>query len=157
MRFTAAVISSVSLLLMTACAGSPAPVPAEPTSARACAGLPSALLDQALADLRANVDQVQPLRNRSTKLTPRSIGAVVQVRATPGMTAEWLGQVLQCDAARRPSASCAAGACPLVPDGAVMAVTSTPTGFAIEVRARELELALEIQERAKQFSRPTPL
>ncbi len=146
------VVPTLALALLCACTGAPPAADARSIGG-VCAGVSDASLDKTLAELRANVEGVEPLREVHAKLTPRLIGATVRVRATPGMTAEWLGRALQCDAARSgPSASCSPEGCPLVPDGASMDVTSTPTGFAIAVRARELSLALAIHERAKGFA-----
>jgi hypothetical protein len=113
-----------------------------------CAGLPDALMDRGVADLRANVEAVGPLREADgAKTLPRLVGATVQVRAAPGMTAPWLGRLLRCDTARHAAAA-------LVPDGASAEVTSTPVGFTVAVRSRDAALAREIDRRASLFAHP---
>jgi hypothetical protein len=155
MRRVTAATAALLFGLLSACAGGEPPAADAASIEHACAGLPDALVARTVADLRASVEGVEPLRDGSTKLTPRLLGAVVQVRATPGMTAEWLERVLQCDAARQgPSASCTPEACPLAPAGASRNVTPTPTGFAIALRSRDLDVAHEIDRRARGFARP---
>jgi hypothetical protein len=146
MRCVAAGMSALSLALLPACAGAwPAPdeVPAE----RACAGLPAAVMDDAIAGLRANVESVEPLIESSNpKAPPHRAGAVVHVRATPGMTAQWLGRVLACSAVRQVTET---ERWPPAFAGALREVTPTPTGFAITLRAREPDLAGEIERQAR--------
>ena len=155
MRLATAAISMLSLALLSACGGFAPSAAAAPSIEDACVGLPDAVMDRTLADVRSSVASVEPHREGGAKLTPRLIGAVVQVRATPGLTAEWLGRVLQCDAARQaPSAACGPSGCPLTPAGASADVTSTRSGFAVALRARDPELAREIEHRARGFARP---
>src|SRR5262245_49485887 len=114
-------LSVLTLGLVAACAG--------PRSAseegHACAGLAPAAADEAVDGLRANVEGVAPIyEGNGPKALPHTIGASVQLRASPGMTTSWLGRILACDAARR-------GA--LVPAGAQSEVTPTAAGFAVSV------------------------
>ncbi len=156
MRLAAAAsISALFLAFLGACAGDVQRPLDAPSTEGACAGLPDALLERTVAELRASVESVEPLRDGGGKLTPRLIGAVVQVRATPGMTAGWLERVLQCDAARQgAAAACSPGGCPLAPPGAARDVTPTNAGFAIALRSRDMDTAREIERRAKAFARP---
>jgi hypothetical protein len=155
MRPVVATLSALSLGLVTACAGGVRSAGDAASAEGACAGLPSATVDRSVADLRANVESVEPLRDDpGPKAIPHLIGAVVQVRATPGMTAQWLGRVLACDAERHAAApSCADERCPLAPAGASSEVTSTPTGFAVAVRSRDPDVAHQIERRARAFVR----
>src|SRR5580692_3520691 len=90
-----------ALSILTGCVGGIRSVPDEVPIARACAGLPEALMDRGVADLRANVDGTEPITEREgEKALPRLVGAAVQIRAAPGMSAPWLGRMLQCDTAR---------------------------------------------------------
>ncbi len=137
------------LLMSTGCTGGVRSASDEVPIAQACAGLPEAMMDRGVADLRANVDAVEPLREREgEKALPRLVGAAVGVRAAPGMTPQWLGRMLQCDTARHAAAS-------LVPSGARSVVTVTPVGFTVAVRSHDPELAREIHRRATLFARPT--
>lgn len=146
MRPIVAALSTLSLL--TACGASPRSASDEVPIQRACAGLPDATMDRGVADLRSNVDGAAPLHEgEGPKALPRLVGAVVQVRAAPGMTAPWLGRLLQCDTARHAAAA-------LVPADARSEVTSTPTGFTVAVLSRDPDLAREIERRAGLFAHP---
>lgn len=147
MRAALALSSIVSLL--TACGGDPRTAADGTTIQRACTGLPDAVVDRSVVDLRTNVDGAAPLRDGGGKTLPTLVGAVVQVRAAPGMTAQWLGRLLECDTARHATAA-------LVPAGARSEVTPTPTGFAVTVRSSDPGLAREIERRATLFARPAP-
>jgi hypothetical protein len=98
---------------------------------------------------------VEPLRaSEGEKALPHTIGAVIHVRATPGMTAEWIDRVVSCDIVRRSAASCGgADGCAIAPFGVSHAVTSGPTGFAIALTSSDRETALEIDKRARAFTR----
>jgi hypothetical protein len=120
---------------------------ASPTP-RACAGLPDAVIDRGVADMRSNVDAAGPLRDGEGRKTLATlVGGVVQIHAAPGMTAQWLGRMLQCDTARHAAAA-------LVPAGAGFEVTPTPTGFSVSVRSSDPDLAREIERRAIFFAHP---
>jgi hypothetical protein len=148
MRLMAVALSVLSLGLMTACEDARS-ASDEVSVDHACAGLPGAEVDRVMDDLRANVERVEPLRDsvNGPKAVPRLVGAMVEVRATPGETEQWLGRVLQCESARHEG-------CVLAPSGARTEVTATPTGFAITVRSRDSETAHEIERLARAFPRP---
>lgn len=139
-------MSALSLALVTSCAGGVRRASDEGAAESACSGLPDVAVSKVVANLRSNVESVEPLRDSAEpKVLPHMVGAVVQVRATPGMTAQWLERVLQCDSERHPAA--------LAPAGASSEVTSTPTGFAVAVRSRDPDVAHEIERRARAFAR----
>jgi hypothetical protein len=137
-RSTLACLSA--LLLATACGGGAPNAADESQAQRACAGLPDAVVDQGIANLRANVDGAAPLHEVRAKAPPKLVGASVQVLATPGMTPQWIGRIVQCDAERHTSAA-------LVPPGARVEVSPTATGFIIAARSSDHDLALEIERR----------
>jgi hypothetical protein len=147
MRPAVATLSIASLLI--GC-GAGAHDPSDPNVvAAACHGLPESAMDRGVADLRTNVDGARPVYEApNEKAIPRLVGAAAQVRAAPGMTAQWLGRLLVCDTARH-------GAAALVPVGAKSEVTTTPVGFTVVVRSRDSELAREIERRVTLFARPT--
>ena len=146
MRLAAAALSALSLV--TACAGGARSAADEADVQRACAGLPDAAIDRGVVDLRSNVAGAAPLRDgEGRKTLPTLVGAAVQVHAAPGMTAQWLGRMLQCDTARHAGAA-------LVPAGARAEVTPTPTGFSVSMRSSDPELAREIGRRASLFAHP---
>jgi hypothetical protein len=106
------------------------------------------MIDQGVAELRSNFDGAGPLREGEGKKTLSSqVGAVVQLHAVPGMTAQWLGRMLQCDTARHGDAA-------LVPAGASAEVLATPTGFIVSVRSADADVAREITRRAALFAHP---
>jgi hypothetical protein len=110
--------------------------------------MPDAELDRALTELRDNVERVTPLHERLLpKAPPPASGAEVEVAATRGMTSQWLGRLLWCDAARHPTTA-------LVPPGARIDVTPTGMGFAIAIRSTDSSVAHEIEHRALRLSRP---
>jgi len=149
MRLMAAALSTLALGLVTACEGARSAADEVPVE-RACAGLAGAEVDRVIDDLRANVERVEPLRDSKDgpKAAPRLVGALIEVRATPGETEQWLGRVLQCDRARHAGPE---DGSLLSPSGAHAEVIPTPTGFAISVRSRDSEVAHEIERLARAF------
>jgi len=136
---------------VTACNGELRSAAEATSDDRACAGLPSAEVDRAVGEVLANVEGVESIHDGSNgKAPPHLVGAVVQVRATRGMTSQYLGRVLQCHAAQRRAASCdAERSCALSLEGAQREVTTTPTGFAVTLRSRDAGIAGEIERRAR--------
>jgi hypothetical protein len=139
----------VTSILSTACGAASFPDPAEIASEHACDGLQAATVDQSVADLRANVVDVEQIHQGVGKEVPRLVGAKVTVRATPGMTPEWMGRLLYCDATRHAADG-------LIPAGARSEVSSTGIGFAISVRSRQPSLAHDIERRAHLFAHLAP-
>src|SRR5262249_24318492 len=113
-----------ALSLATACRGGARGAVDESQAQRVCAGLPDAVVDQGVAELRANVDGAGPLREGHARAPSRLVGAWVQVLAPPGMPPQGNGRIGQCDAERHAATA-------LVPAGARIEVTSTATGFTI--------------------------
>lgn len=88
-----------------------------------------------------------------------TVGAVVTVRAVPGLTAEWLQRVVDCHVARAASLGHAAPGmpdCPLVPAGVSAKVASTGSGFQVEIRSADGEAAGEVLARARRLLGPSP-
>ncbi len=149
-RLLICALSSGLALVACAC-GSVARGPSDEAAIqRACAGLADTMLDQGVAELRSNFDGSGPLREgagTSSKTLPRQVGAVVQIRAARGMTAQWLERMLQCDTARHGDAA-------LIPAGASSEVVATPTGFVVSVRSEDADLVRAITQRAALFAHP---
>jgi hypothetical protein len=144
---TALALGALSLLLFACVERVGGPEGGAPIE-RACVGLPESMIDQGVADLRSNFDGAASLREGAGyKTLPTLVGAQVQIRAVPGMTAQWLRRTLQCDTARHADAA-------LVPARAVTEVVGTPTGFTIYVRSTDPELARDIEGRANLFAHP---
>lgn len=81
-------------------------------------------------------------------------GATVTFLAVPGMTAEWLQRVVDCHLTRNAALGHDVPEmpdCPLVPKGAEAKVSSTGTGFAVDIWADEAETGDEILARARRL------
>ena len=157
-------LSAVGALLAGCAAATPRPamsatsaVPAHP-GARACAGIPEEdrnkgpfFQSEAIASITPLIVEEYP---RSNPPLQRMAGAIVTVRAGPGMTAEWLQRLVDCqlahNAALAQSAPDLAGS-PLIHRGTVATVRSTGSGFAIEIRSNEPKIATEILARAQRL------
>jgi hypothetical protein len=82
------------------------------------------------------------------------VGADIEFKAVPGMTAEWLQRVVDCHSARNAAlgydlVSSEMPGCPLAVKGATGKVHSTGDGFTITVRAEDQAAATEIWRRAQ--------
>jgi hypothetical protein len=97
-----------------------------------------------------NITAIDPIyAEASGSKTPsrRLEGASITVRATEGMTAQWLQRVIDCQIARR-------GALALSPQGSppcsaevtavVTSVSETRTGFSIALRSDDMKTAREV-------------
>lgn len=126
--------------------------------ATACAGLAEEDRDVSPFAYVEDIAGVEPLTvSRGGGKLPRSevtVGAVVTVRAVPGLTAEWLQRVVDCHVARGASLGHVVPEmpdCPLVPQGVSARVTSTGTGFAVELRSEDSDAAGDILARARRL------
>lgn len=124
--------------------------------ARACVGLADADRDMSPFAHGEDIASVQPLTMRSGggKSGPsgRMAGALVVVRAVPGMTAQWLQRVIDCHVARNGALGHDVPEmpyCPLVPNGITASVTPTETGFAVAIQADDPAMAQEVLRRAQ--------
>ncbi len=92
-----------------------------------------------------NITSVKPFKVTKTNLKHSwqdVQGAVVTVAAQPGITREWLQRLVD-------DPNQAGPGCPLGVQGSRAAVSSTATGFAITVSARNKDAAQEILRRAE--------
>jgi hypothetical protein len=123
--------------------------------ARACVGLADADRDMSPFMHREDIASVRELvvtSGTGKSTSPRQMGAVVVVRAVPGLTEQWLQRVVDCHLARNAALGHNVPEmpyCPLVPNGVAATVTSTTTGFAVEMRSEDLTVAHEILRRAQ--------
>lgn len=124
----------------------------------ACAGIAAEDRDVSPFAYTEDIAGVEPLTvSRGGGKLPRSevtMGAVVTVRAVPGLTAEWLQRVVDCHVARDASLGHVVPEmpdCPLVPKGVSAKVTSTGTGFAVEIRADDPDAAADVLARARRL------
>ncbi|HZA14551.1 MAG TPA: hypothetical protein VE618_08640 [Myxococcaceae bacterium] len=142
---------SALMLLTAGCAASRQHTLAE-AEAQACAGLSDDELKNGPFARPAEIASVRPLL---VEAFPRDDnpptyelgGAVVKVRASPGLTAEWLQRLVDCDLARSAAMAVSAAEPPTSPfafRGASAYVHSTGDGFAIEISSNEPRVAREI-------------
>jgi hypothetical protein len=83
-----------------------------------------------------------PIKGRRPNLE----GATVFILASPGLTKEWLGHVLECHMTLPPVS---AGADPLTLGNSSVEVSSTSSGFAIDIRSKNWDTAREILRTAQ--------
>lgn len=124
--------------------------------ARACAGIPPADRDMSPFEHVEDIESVTPLvlpeyEARDKMPNERLLGAQVVFRAVPGMTVEWLQHLVDCHLARNASLGHDVPEmpdCPLVPNGATAAVSTTGRGFSVSVQSGNPATAREILARA---------
>jgi hypothetical protein len=125
--------------------------------ARACIGIAPADRDISPFEHTDDIASVEPLIERTVggkSPWQRTAGAVVMLRAVPGMTAEWLQRVVDCHLARNAALGYSVPEmpnCPLVPRGVTARVRSVGNGFAVEVRSDDSAAAREIFSRAQRL------
>lgn len=120
----------------------------------ACIGVPERDRDQSPFEHREDIVSAEPKYSPySAKLGGfRPVGAVVVFRAKPGMTAEWLQRVLDCDLARNAATGWQLPEmtfCPLAVKGATATVSSTGRGFGVTIRAEDPAALTEVIKRAQ--------
>lgn len=125
--------------------------------ASACSGISEEDRDVSPFMHGADIRAVSPLQEevKTGKVTSsRVAGAEVVFNAVPGMTTEWLQRLVDCHLARNASIGHEAAAaempyCPLTLRGAQARVRSVGDGFAVAIRADDVETSNEILKRAK--------
>lgn len=121
--------------------------------ARACVGLTAGDRDLSPLEL-GEISGVRPIVERTGGKVPVTLttGAVVTLRAAPGVTAEWLQRVVDCHVAHMTTLDVEEmPSCPLVLRGAVARVSSTGNGFAITIRSGSSATAHDILARARRL------
>jgi hypothetical protein len=121
---------------------------------RACAGIPTQDRDISPFQHREDIESVEPINTPIGGKTGgfRANGVTVQIRAVPGMTAEWLQRVVDCHIARNASMGYAMpemSDCPLMLRNVSATVTSTGRGFAVAIRSDDVDTVHEIRRRAE--------
>ncbi len=117
----------------------------------ACVDVPASARDEGPLVRRdvAGVRTLQDRPNEKTMLQPA--GVAVYLRATPGMTEEWLGRILECHLAHHGVVGerMTDHASPLFVEDTRIALSSTGDGFRIAITSRNVSTAREIIERAQ--------
>jgi hypothetical protein len=94
-----------------------------------------------------DITGVMPLTVRAggTKQTgARTVGAVVTLRPTPGMTTERLQYAIECQLARDKEIASADAGCTLVPRDTSVRVSSTGDGFAVAIQSYDMDVSRSI-------------
>jgi hypothetical protein len=78
-------------------------------------------------------------------------GVAVYLRATPGITEQWIGRVIECHLAHRlvVGDGVAEQTCPLTLDDTRVGVSSTPTGFRVAVTSKDITVARSLIDRCQ--------
>lgn len=82
----------------------------------------------------------------------RLAGAIITFRAVPGMTEQWLRRIVECHLARNAALGHDVPEmpyCPLVPKNVTAHVSSTASGFVVELESGDAETAREVLRRAR--------
>lgn len=130
------------------------------TEAQACVGISDENRDLSPFEHPEEIAAVKPLMERvqlGRASSERLAGAVVTVRAVPGLTAEWLQRIVDCHLARNASLGQFVPEmpnCPLVPKGVEAKVISAGNGFAVSIRSNDVETAKEILARSQRLQEP---
>ena len=128
--------------------------------AKSCSGISAEDRDMSPFAHKEDIVRAEPLfaslgsdKNRYSK----PMGAVVEFRAVPGMTQQWLQRVVDCHIARNAALGHVVPEmpyCPLVPKDVTAIVKPTAAGFAVEIRSDDVETAREIARRAESLHQP---
>jgi hypothetical protein len=135
--------------LLFACAASTGPIDRarelEHAEQLLCGGIPDEDRDLGPFAHRNLLERVEPMLERAFAKGPLSVpvGAIVYLRASPGMTEQWLQRIVDCHLAHHAVAGAAiAGhpSCPMVAaEPPRVFVRSTSDGFAVNIRSSRLD------------------
>jgi hypothetical protein len=154
-------VVAVALVSLAAGACTPARQPsaalvASPEYERAaCAEVPDQDRDQGPFARRDRIVGVEELREKTyPKAPPQPIGAAVYLRATPGVTEQWVGRVIDCHLAHRAVAGDRAvdRDSPLYVADTSVHVSSTPTAFRVAITSYDLDAARSVIEKANRLA-----
>ena len=126
--------------------------------AAACAGIADADRDTSPFEHVEDIASVTPLtesHSAGKATTQEIVGAIVEFRAVPGLTAEWLQRMVDCHIARNAALGHDVPEmpdCPLVPKGASAQVASTGAGFSVAIRSDDPASAKDILARAQRLA-----
>jgi hypothetical protein len=116
----------------------------------ACFEVPDVQRDAGPFARKDQIVGVEPLQGRpNTKAAQRPVGVAVYLRATPGMTEQWIGRVIECHLAHRAvvGTRVAEQACPLATEEAQIDVSSTDTGFRVSITSKDVTVARSLIDR----------
>lgn len=126
---------------------------------RACYGVPASQWDGSpllAAQTLRGVQEIKPETpvSEAETVVPRA-GARLLLRATPGMTAEWMQRIAECHMAQVAAAPpWTLTSSPLDVKGAMVAVQSSGDGFTVDITSPDVKVARDILNRAKALVPP---
>jgi hypothetical protein len=121
----------------------------------ACVQISDDARDQGPFERRDWIMGVEEVRDRVfPKQTPQPFGIAVYLRATPGMTEQWIGRVIQCHLAHHAVVGTTAVNewCPLLVDKTKIAVSSTPVGFRVQITSADIAIARAVIAKGQALS-----
>jgi hypothetical protein len=114
----------------------------------ACAEIPDAERDMGPFLHHERIVAVEEVDDRVFPKAPlRPFGIAVTIRATPGVTEQWLGRVIQCHVAHYEVVGTTGTTSPLLTQGARIAVSSTSVGFKVSITTADSDKAQTIIEK----------
>jgi hypothetical protein len=123
--------------------------------ANSCSGISDGDRDISPFYHREDIESVSPLTEElksGKSVTKKEVGSTIVFRAVPGLTAEWLQRVVDCHVARASAMGHAMpemSYCPLELKGVKAKVTSTGSGFAVNVSSDDPATVAEVSRRAQ--------
>jgi hypothetical protein len=120
--------------------------------ASACSDVPAADRDLGPLGHRDRISGVEVLQDRPyPKQMLQPAGVAIYVRATPGMTEQWLSRVLECHMAHEATAMASTSDRhdPFLVEDARVALSPTSDGFRITITTKDVGAAREIIDRAR--------
>jgi hypothetical protein len=136
----------------TRLASAPRMAPADAERA-ACAEVPDADRDQGPFARRERIVSVSEVRDKVyPKAPPQLVGAAVYVRATPGVTEQWLGRVIECHLAHRAAAGdLASDRSSPFSENARVSVSSTSTMFRVAITSPDIDVARSVLAKSERL------
>jgi hypothetical protein len=121
----------------------------------ACAGVPEIDRDEGPFAQRDRIASVEVVRDRVFPKAPtQPFGIVVYIRATPGLTEQWLGRVIQCHVAHHAvvGASGVEESSPLLTGETQIHVSSTGAGFRVSITSSDIDVARQLVRKGRALS-----
>jgi hypothetical protein len=112
----------------------------------ACAEVPDRDRDEGLLAMRNRIVAIEAVRDKVfPKAPPQLVGVRIDVRATPGVTEQWIGRIIDCHVAHYAVVGAAsAPPSPLLVQGTEIRVSSTSDGFRVSVTSKYSDVAREV-------------
>jgi hypothetical protein len=117
----------------------------------ACSEIPDAEREMGPFTRRDRIVGMEVLRDRSFPKAPtQPAGVAIYVRATPGLTEQWVGRLVECARAHRAvlGARENSAASALFEAGPEFRVSATPTGFRVAIKSLDIEVGRAVIEKA---------